>query len=80
MGTPVGYSSPYTLTDKSTAIMPGCKGDASLLKPTILCAVPVSIKASHNYPICKKVLNNQATSLIIINCWGYWYCQNKNLF
>ena len=42
MGLPVGYSSPHTLTDKSTAMMPGCKGDAALLKPTIMCAVPVS--------------------------------------
>jgi len=43
MGTPVGYSSPHTMTDKSTAIMPGCKGDASLLKPTIMCAVPLML-------------------------------------
>ncbi|XP_071041001.1 long-chain-fatty-acid--CoA ligase 4 isoform X2 [Parasteatoda tepidariorum] len=41
VGVPVGYSSPITLTDKSTGIMPGCKGDASLLKPTIMIAVPL---------------------------------------
>ncbi|XP_054709782.1 long-chain-fatty-acid--CoA ligase 4-like isoform X2 [Uloborus diversus] len=43
MGIPVGYSSPHTFTDKSTAIMPGCKGDTSLLKPTILTAVPLML-------------------------------------
>ncbi|XP_035218084.1 long-chain-fatty-acid--CoA ligase 4-like isoform X3 [Stegodyphus dumicola] len=43
MGVPFGYSSPHTMTDKSTAIMPGCKGDASLLKPTILTAVPLML-------------------------------------
>lgn len=43
MGIPVGYSSPHTLTDKSTAIMPGCKGDATLLKPTLMCAVPLML-------------------------------------
>jgi len=31
------------MTDKSTAIMPGCKGDASLLRPTIMCAVPLML-------------------------------------
>ncbi|GIY25370.1 long-chain-fatty-acid--CoA ligase 4 [Caerostris extrusa] len=41
MGIPVGYSSPHTMTDKSTAIMTGCKGDATILKPTIMCAVPL---------------------------------------
>ncbi|XP_055929424.1 long-chain-fatty-acid--CoA ligase 4-like isoform X3 [Argiope bruennichi] len=41
MGIPVGYSSPHTMTDKGTAIMSGCKGDATVLKPTIMCAVPL---------------------------------------
>ncbi|GFT22553.1 long-chain-fatty-acid--CoA ligase 4 [Nephila pilipes] len=41
MGIPVGYSSPYTLTDKSTGIMAGCKGDATVLRPTILTTVPL---------------------------------------
>lgn len=41
MGTPIGYSSPTTLTDKSTNIPKGCRGDSSVLKPTIMFAVPV---------------------------------------
>lgn len=41
MGIPVGYSSPYTLTDKSTGIMTGCKGDATVLRPTIMTSVPL---------------------------------------
>ncbi|KAG8198271.1 hypothetical protein JTE90_021526 [Oedothorax gibbosus] len=41
MGIPVGYSSPHTITDKSTGIMTGCKGDASILKPTIMTTVPL---------------------------------------
>ncbi|XP_076331035.1 fatty acid CoA ligase Acsl3-like isoform X1 [Tachypleus tridentatus] len=40
-GIPIGYSSPHTMTDKSTAVKSGCKGDASLLKPTIILAVPL---------------------------------------
>jgi len=40
-GVPIGYSSPNTLTDKSTKIMKGCQGDCSVLKPTLMCAVPL---------------------------------------
>ena len=40
-GIPIGYSSPLTLTDKSSKIKRGCKGDASILKPTILASVPL---------------------------------------
>ena len=35
------YFSPNSLTDTSTMIMPGAKGDASILKPTVMTAVPV---------------------------------------
>merc|ERR1712130_972629 len=41
LGVPVGYSSPNTMTDMSTAIKKGQKGDASLLRPTIMCTVPL---------------------------------------
>ncbi|KAI0230967.1 Long-chain-fatty-acid--CoA ligase 4 [Lamellibrachia satsuma] len=40
-GVPIGYSSAHTLTDQSTKIMKGCKGDASELKPTLMAAVPL---------------------------------------
>lgn len=39
-GAAIGYSSPLTLTDTSSKIMKGTKGDASVLKPTLLTAVP----------------------------------------
>ena len=42
-GCMVGYSSPNTLTDVSTAIKKGQQGDASLLKPTYMACVPVSV-------------------------------------
>ncbi|XP_015793198.1 long-chain-fatty-acid--CoA ligase 4 [Tetranychus urticae] len=41
MGIPLGYSSPHTMTDKSTAVKKGCRGDAPVLKPTIMAAVPL---------------------------------------
>uniref|UniRef100_A0A0K0G178 long-chain-fatty-acid--CoA ligase n=1 Tax=Strongyloides venezuelensis TaxID=75913 RepID=A0A0K0G178_STRVS len=39
-GCKIGYSSPLTLIDKAPKVLPGTKGDASELKPTILTAVP----------------------------------------
>lgn len=39
-GSRIGYSSPQTLADQSTKIKRGCKGDASVLKPTLMAAVP----------------------------------------
>jgi len=40
-GVPVGYSSPNTMTDMSTKVKRGNKGDASVLKPTMMCVVPL---------------------------------------
>lgn len=42
-GVPIGYSTPLTLIDTSSKIMRGCKGDATVLKPTCMTTVPVSI-------------------------------------
>lgn len=39
-GGKIGFSSPLTLTDKSTRIMKGTKGDATALQPTLMAAVP----------------------------------------
>jgi len=40
-GVGVGYSHPNTLTDKSTMVRRGHKGDASVLQPTIMFCVPL---------------------------------------
>lgn len=39
-GIGIGYSSTLTLSDKSSRIKKGSKGDASELQPTIMAAVP----------------------------------------
>lgn len=39
-GCSMGYGSASTLTDTSNKIKKGTKGDASVLKPTIMTAVP----------------------------------------
>jgi len=42
-GIPVGYSSPNTMIDTSTKIKKGTKGDCTILRPTLMCAVPLVI-------------------------------------
>ena len=44
LGFGIGYSSPNTLTDKSTMIRAGGKGDAIVLKPTVMFAVPLVLE------------------------------------
>jgi long-chain acyl-CoA synthetase len=43
MGIKSGYSSPLTLTDQSTAIKRGEKGDLQILRPHLMTCVPVRI-------------------------------------
>lgn len=43
MGIKCGYSSPLTLTDQSTAIKRGEKGDLQTLRPHLMTCVPVRI-------------------------------------
>lgn len=40
VGSSIGYGSPMTLTDTSSKIKRGTKGDASMLRPTLMTAVP----------------------------------------
>ncbi|CAH1987078.1 unnamed protein product [Acanthoscelides obtectus] len=41
MGVPVGYSGPLTLIDSASKIKKGSKGDATVLRPTFMTAVPL---------------------------------------
>ncbi|KAH7971729.1 fatty acid CoA ligase Acsl3 [Rhipicephalus sanguineus] len=54
-GTPIGYSSALTLTNASTGLAKGCRGDATLLRPTQMAAVPLIIER-----ICKGISDNVA--------------------
>lgn len=40
-GTFIGYSTPHTISDESTGIKRGQRGDAILLKPSVLASVPL---------------------------------------
>jgi long-chain acyl-CoA synthetase len=43
-GIPIGYSSPLTMTDNSSKVKRGCKGDCSVLRPTIMVTVPLILE------------------------------------
>ena len=43
-GARIGYSTPFTLTDRSPKIKQGGKGDASVLQPTIMVTVPLVLE------------------------------------
>lgn len=40
-GVPMGYSTPLTMTDRSSKIKRGCQGDCTVLEPTMMAAVPL---------------------------------------
>lgn len=43
-GAPLGFSTPYTLTDRSPNIKRGAQGDASVLQPTMMVTVPLVLE------------------------------------
>ncbi|XP_047341345.1 long chain acyl-CoA synthetase 9, chloroplastic-like [Impatiens glandulifera] len=54
VGTSIGYGTPLTLTDTSSKIKKGTKGDASMLRPTLMSSVP-AILDRVRYGVRKKV-------------------------
>uniref|UniRef100_A0A5B7AVU7 Putative long-chain acyl-CoA synthetase 4 n=1 Tax=Davidia involucrata TaxID=16924 RepID=A0A5B7AVU7_DAVIN len=54
VGSSIGYGSPLTLTDTSNKIKRGTKGDASMLRPTLMTAVPAILDRVRD-GVCKKV-------------------------
>ena len=43
-GIKIGYSSANTLTNKSSMVKAGSKGDANVLRPTLMCSVPLILE------------------------------------
>lgn len=50
-GVPIGYSSALTILDSSSKIKKGTKGDATVLKPTCMTSVPVSVWLKHLFMV-----------------------------
>ena len=63
LGIKVGYSSPSTLTDSSPGIVPGQLGDISVLKPTVMAAVPIILDRIYKALRCVLYNNSYKTSI-----------------
>eukprot|EP00088_Acartia_fossae_P000522 TRINITY_DN10218_c0_g1_i10.p1 TRINITY_DN10218_c0_g1~~TRINITY_DN10218_c0_g1_i10.p1 ORF type:complete len:712 (-),score=107.37 TRINITY_DN10218_c0_g1_i10:1218-3353(-) len=70
-GIPVGYSSPNTMTDMSTKVKRGQKGDASVLKPTLMCVVPLIL--DRIYKNIMDSVNNRGTNFQKVFDFCYRY-------
>merc|ERR1719347_1219477 len=79
LGVPIGYSSPNTMTSLSTAIKRGQLGDAVLLRPTIMCTVPlildriyknISEGANKKGNVFKRVFDFCYNYKLWWNTWG----------
>lgn len=65
-GIPIGYSNPLTMTDNSSKIKRGSKGDASVLKPTIIACVPLILDRIYK-SIQEKVESGSAVKKSLFN-------------
>ncbi|XP_024026661.1 long chain acyl-CoA synthetase 8 [Morus notabilis] len=68
-GCRIGYGSPLTFTDTSTKIKKGTRGDASVLKPTLMAAVPAILDRVRD-GVLKKVEDNGGLVKTLFNV-GY---------
>ena len=75
-GIRVGFSSPFTLTDVSPKLATGVKGDLSILKPTIMSAVPLMMNRFYKGIKGKVESKGKAFSQFFDFCYNYkskWY-------
>merc|ERR1711944_179232 len=80
-GIKVGYSSPNTMTDMSTKVRKGYKGDASVLKPTMMCAVPLIMDRIYKNIIDSVDKRGPTFRKIFEFCFNYklyWYKRGFN--
>ncbi|CEF64167.1 AMP-dependent synthetase/ligase domain-containing protein [Strongyloides ratti] len=73
MGKKIGYSSPLTLIDTSTKILPGSTGDASVLKPQFFVAVPAILNR------IKKAVNEKIKNESIFKQKLFQMCYDRKV-
>nr|XP_053645469.1 long-chain-fatty-acid--CoA ligase 4-like [Cherax quadricarinatus] len=73
-GIRMGYSTPLTMTDRSSKIKRGCLGDCSVLKPTMMASVPLILDRIYK-GILEKVAS-QGTWLTKLFNFGLEYKMN----
>ncbi|XP_075555164.1 fatty acid CoA ligase Acsl3-like [Dermacentor variabilis] len=75
LGVKIGYSSPFTLTNQGSALLPGIIGDAPLLKPTCMIAVPLllnRIRKSIEQAVSQKGCIAQGIFAFALPYKSYW--------
>lgn len=65
VGCAIGYGSPLTLTDTSNKIKKGTQGDASVLAPTLMTAVPAILDRVRD-GVRKKVIHFSCENVDIL--------------
>uniref|UniRef100_A0A8C7Y6S3 long-chain-fatty-acid--CoA ligase n=1 Tax=Oryzias sinensis TaxID=183150 RepID=A0A8C7Y6S3_9TELE len=70
-GCRIGYSSPQTLADQSTKIKKGSKGDASILQPTLMAAVPEIMDRIYKNVMGKVEEMNSIQRTLFILAYNY---------
>uniref|UniRef100_A0A0K0EUV3 long-chain-fatty-acid--CoA ligase n=1 Tax=Strongyloides venezuelensis TaxID=75913 RepID=A0A0K0EUV3_STRVS len=73
IGKKIGYSSPLTLIDSATKILPGTKGDCSLLKPEFIVAVPAILNR------IKKAVNGKLKEQSIFKQKLFQMCYDRKV-
>eukprot|EP00092_Neocalanus_flemingeri_P016880 GFUD01018258.1.p1 GENE.GFUD01018258.1~~GFUD01018258.1.p1 ORF type:complete len:731 (+),score=161.78 GFUD01018258.1:266-2194(+) len=71
LGIPIGYSSPKTFTDSSTGVAEGSKGDATLLKPSLICVVPLLLDTIYKGIKRKVAARGPFFSQLVDLCYRY---------
>jgi len=71
VGIPIGYSSPKTFTDTGTAVAKGYSGDATVLKPTVVCVVPLILDSIYKGIKSKVAQRGAFFSALIELCFQY---------
>ena len=71
VGIPIGYSSPTTFIDTSTAVARGSKGDASVLRPTVVCVVPTILNRIHKGIKARLAPRGPFFSNLVELCYEY---------
>jgi len=71
MGIPIGYSSVKTFTDSGTGLAKGTKGDSTVLRPTIVCVVPLVLDKIFKGIKSKVSSRGQFFNKLIDTCYKY---------
>merc|ERR1712126_731327 len=71
MGVPIGYSSPKTFTDTGTMVARGSKGDASVLRPAVVCVVPLVLDSIYKGIRAKVAAKGELFAQILELCYQY---------